>query len=716
MALKSSTRVPAHIGRASPTSGPVRQPVYALVGNPNCGKSTLFNALTGLKQKVGNYPGVTVEKKVGTAYSQHGQPMTVIDLPGAYSLAARSPDEAVTRDVLLGRRTDTAQPDRILCIVDATNLERNLYLVHQVLDLGRPVILVLNMMDVAIQAGLNIRLARLEHELGIPVIPCEAVNGKGLIELKLAMSRAELPLSRHAWDIPAPIAPAVAELQASLTASDGKAPLIARAEALLLLTDQDSVRVAGSAPLSAATSSILTHWQKRWEAEGTDWAGTLVTSRYDAIGRLTAEVVLHQGATGPTPSDKIDAIVTHHVWGWITLVAVMGLLFLSIFTFAQVPMDFLDDQVSALADWVKGAMPPGDLRDLISDGVIVGVGRVLVFVPQILILYFFIGLLEDTGYMARAAFIMDRLMSKVGLNGKSFIPLLSSYACAIPGVMATRTIENRKDRLITIMIAPLMSCSARLPVYLLLIAALFPTENVPVLEKVAIMLGMYALGTGTAFGFAWLFKRTLLKSETPMMIMELPPYRAPSIKSLAWRMAERGWIFVRKAGTVILGVSIILWALAAYPKMPEGTPPAEQRAHSFAGQVGHVLEPVIAPLGFDWRIGVGLLSSFVAREVFVSATGVIFGVETDPKGDTLPLRDALRKATWPDGRPLFTSLVCINLMIYYVLAMQCLSTTAVVKRETNSWGWTLFQQFYLTATAWVVCFGVYQIGRWLGAG
>ncbi|MCX6952775.1 MAG: ferrous iron transport protein B [Verrucomicrobia bacterium] len=698
---------------ASPKAS--RQPIYGVVGNPNCGKSTLFNALTGLKQKVGNYPGVTVEKKVGTAYSQHGQPMTVIDLPGAYSLAARSPDEAVTRDVLLGRRSDTPQPDRILCVVDATNLERNLYLVHQVLDLGRPVILVLNMMDLAVEAGLNIRVARLEHELGIPVIPCEAVNGRGIIELKLAMSRAELLLSRHAWNIPAPIAPAVTELQASLT-EDGKAPLIARAEALLLLTDQDSVRVAGSTPLSARTQEILAGWQKRWDAEGTDWAGILVSSRYEAIAQLTAEVVLSAGKTGPTPSDRIDAVVTHPVWGWLVLVAVMGTLFLSIFTFAQVPMDWLDERVSLLADWVKNAMPAGDLRDLITDGAIAGAGRVLVFVPQILILYFFIGLLEDTGYMSRAAFIMDRLMSRVGLNGKSFIPLLSSYACAIPGVMATRTIENKKDRIITILIAPLMSCSARLPVYLLLIAALFPTENVPVLSKVGIMLGMYALGTSAAFGFAWLFKRTLLKSEVPMMIMELPPYRLPSLKALGLQMMERGWIFVRKAGTVILGVSIILWFLAAYPKMPEGTPPAEQRAHSYAGTVGHTLEPVIAPLGFDWRVGVGLLGSFVAREVFVSATGVIFGVETDPKGDTLPLRVALQKARWPDGRLLFTPLVCINLMIYYVLAMQCLSTTAIVKRETNSWGWTLFQQFYLTATAWLVCFAVYQLGRALGWG
>lgn len=708
--------LPPHIispGRRRPAPAD-RTPVYAIVGNPNCGKSTLFNALTGLKQKVGNYPGVTVEKRMGETYSQHGKPIKLIDLPGAYSLAARSPDEAVTRDVLLGRRADTPQPDRILCIVDATNLERNLYLVHQVLDLGRPVILVVNMMDLAKSSGLQVRVGRLEQELGIPVIACEAVNGRGLVELKLAMSRVELPLARHSWDVPAAVAPAVAELQAALTDSDGRSPLVARAEALLLLTDFDTVRVAGSTPLSARTTGILAHWQARWEGEGTDWAGTLVASRYDAIARFCADIVQHSGVTGPSASDKIDAIVIHPFWGWLVLGSVMTALFLSIFSFAQIPMDWLDGRVSGIADWVKSAMAPGDLRDLITDGAIGGAGRVVVFLPQILILYFFIGLLEDTGYMARAAFIMDRLMSRVGLNGKSFIPLLSSYACAIPGIMATRTVENKKDRLITILIAPLMSCSARLPVYLLMIAALFPSGHVPVLTKAGLMMGMYALGTFGAFGFAWLFKRTLLKGEVPMMIMELPPYRLPSPKSLAMHMFERGGLFLRRAGTVILGVSIVLWFLAAYPRAPAGLAPAEQRAHSYAGRIGHVLEPVIAPLGFDWRIGVGLVSSFVAREVFVSATGVVFGVETDVKGDTLPLRAALQQARWPDGRALFTPLVCLNLMIYYVFAMQCLSTTAVVLRETNSWGWTLFQQFYLSGTAWLVCFAVYQAGRALG--
>jgi len=685
-----------------------------MVGNPNCGKTTLFNALTGLRQKVGNYPGVTVEKKIGTTYSQHGRPIQVIDLPGAYSLAARSPDEAVLRDVLLGRREDTAQPDRIICVVDAANLERNLYLVHQVLDLGRPVIIALNMMDMAAAAGLKVDPAELEGELGVPVIACEAVNGRGLVELRLAMSRIELPLARHRWDVPAPIAPAVAELQATLTDNDQRSPLVARAEALLLLTDFDTVRVAGSKPLSARTHEILEHWRQRWEAEGADWPAALIRSRYDAIAPLCQKAVVRTHEAGPSRSDRIDAVLCHSVWGWVVFGLIMAGLFYSIFSLAEGPMDWIDGHVAALGGWVKEHMAPGDLRDLVTDGIISGVGGIVIFLPQILILFFFVGLLESTGYMARAAFIMDRPMSKVGLSGRSFIPLLGSYACAIPGIMATRTIENARDRLVTILVAPLMSCSARLPVYLLMIATLLPGETMPAATKAGIMLAMYALGTTGVFFFAWLFKRTLFKSAPPHMIMELPAYQRPHFRQILRHMFERGWLFLKNAGTIILAISIVLWFLTTYPKHPnpEATP-TEQIAQSFAGRAGHLIEPVIKPLGFDWRVGIGLITSFAAREVFVSSMGVIFGVEGSDD-DTTPLRDALRAAHWPTGAPLFTPLVCIVLMVYYVFAMQCMSTVAVVKRETNSWRWPLFQIAYMTGTAWLVCFAMYQAGRALG--
>ncbi len=685
-----------------------------MVGNPNCGKTTLFNALTGLRQKVGNYPGVTVEKKIGTTYSQHGRPIQVIDLPGAYSLAARSPDEAVLRDVLLGRREDTPQPDRIICVVDAANLERNLYLVHQILDLGRPVIVALNMMDMAAAAGMKVDPAELEGELGVPVIACEAVRGRGLVELRLAMSRTELPLARHRWDVPAPIAPAVAELQASLTDADGRSPLIARAEALLLLTDFDTVRVAGSRPLSARTHAVLDQWRQRWTAEGSDWSATLIRSRYDAITAICRPVIIRGREQGPSLSDRIDAVLCHSFWGWIVFGLIMGALFFSIFSLAEAPMDFIDAHVAAFGAWVKGAMAPGDLRDLVTDGVIGGAGSVVVFLPQILILFFFVGLLESTGYMARAAFIMDRPMSKVGLNGRSFIPLLGSYACAIPGIMATRTIENARDRLVTILVAPLMSCSARLPVYLLMIATLLPGETVPAGKKAVLMLIMYAFGTTGVFFFAWLFKKTIFKSAPPHMIMELPPYQPPRLKEIVRHMVERGWLFLKNAGTIILAISIVLWFLTTYPKLADANAtPTEQIAHSFAGRAGHVLEPLIKPLGFDWRIGIGLITSFAAREVFVSSMGVIFGVE-GADDDTTPLRDAMRSAHWPTGAPLFTPLVCFVLMVYYVFAMQCMSTVAVVKRETNSWRWPLFQIAYMTGTAWVVCFVLYQAGRAMG--
>ncbi len=714
-------KLPSHITpppRRRPGAAGDRTPVYAIVGNPNCGKTTLFNALTGLRQKVGNYPGVTVEKKIGTTYSQHGRPIQIIDLPGAYSLAARSPDEAVLRDVLFGRRVDTPQPDRIICVVDAANLERNLYLVHQILDLGRPVIIALNMMDIATGAGLKIDADALAHALGVPVIPCEAVRGRGLVELKLALSRVDLSLAKHRWDVPAPIAPAVAELQASLTDNDARSPLIARAEALLLLTDFDTVRVAGSRPLSDRTHGILANWRQRWTGEGTDWSAALIRSRYDAIGLLCRNVVVRTREQGPSRSDRIDAVLCHSVWGWAVFGVIMAALFFSIFSLAETPMNFIDEHVAAVGAWVKGAMAPGDLRDLLTGGVIGGVGSVIVFLPQILILFFFVGLLESTGYMARAAFIMDRPMSKVGLNGRSFIPLLGSYACAIPGIMATRTIENAKDRLVTILVAPLMSCSARLPVYLLMIATLLPSTAVPAATKVGIMLLMYALGTAGTFGFAWLFKRTLVKSAPPHMIMELPPYQPPRLKEILRQMIERGWLFLKNAGTIILGISIVLWFLTTYPKHPDpSAPPDAQITHSFAGRAGRLIEPVIKPLGFDWRIGIGLITSFAAREVFVSSTAVVFSVQNFAGGkrsDVTPVRAALRAAKWPDGAPLFTPLVCFTLMVYYVFAMQCMSTVAVVKRETNSWRWPLFQIFYMTGTAWLVCFIFYQAGRALG--
>ena len=689
------------------------EPVFAFVGNPNCGKSTLFNALTGLRQKVGNYPGVTVEKKVGECFSQHGQRMKIIDLPGAYSLAARSPDEAVMRDVLFGRRADTPRPDRVVCIADATNLERNLYLVSQILDLGLPTIVALNMMDLAEAQGLRIDVAELSTRMGVPVVPCQANSGQGLTELRLAMSRADLVAAQPLWSVPAEMAQALEEIVAAICCSDRHESVAARAEALTLLADRETL-VASGVPLAAEALPVVDRWERQWRAEGYDWRGALVAARYDAVGEIVRNTVEStQADPGPSVTDRIDAVVVHPVWGWVTLVAVMAAMFVSIFTLAEHPMGWIDSGVTWLANAVRGALSPGDLRDLFADGVIPGVGGILVFLPQILILFFFIGLLEQTGYMARAAFLMDRPMSRVGLDGKSFIPLLSSYACAIPGIMATRTIESRKDRLVTILVAPLMTCSARLPVYLLLIAAIVPNERVPVATKVGLMFAMFALGAGGAFFFAWLFKRTLLRSEAPMMIMELPPYRMPSLLSVALHMGERAFMFLRKAGTVILAISIVLWAMTTFPRAP-GVTPSEQIAQSYAGALGHAIEPVIEPLGFDWHIGVGLVTSFAAREVFVSSMAVLFNVDETVDDSTDHLRHELLQARWPDGRPLFTPLVCFTLMVFYVFALQCVSTIVVVRRETGSWKWPLVQIAYMTSTAWLVCFAVRQLGLALG--
>jgi ferrous iron transport protein B len=488
---------------------------------------------------------------------------------------------------------------------------------------------------------------------------------------------------------------------------------VARGEALLLLTLHeaalDEITHHDRAIIEATKAA-----QQRLLTAGIDPISAPVDARYDWIGQICA-AAHHSGDShhAVSLSDNLDSWLTHRVWGWVAFLGMMTLMFLCIFVVAQYPMDWLDGACTGLAGWVAKQLPESDLRSLLTDGAIAGVGRVVVFLPQILILYFFLGILEDTGYMARAAFIMDRLMSKVGLHGKSFIPMLSSFACAIPGIMATRTIENRKDRLVTILVAPLMSCSARLPVYTLMIAVLIPGASS--LGKAGIMLCMYMLGIVAAFTMAWIFKTKIFKGETPMLLLEMPPYRLPSWKGVAIRMWERAGLFLRRAGTVILALSILLWALATYPKPSDPkASPAEALSHSLAGRMGHALEPAIAPLGFDWKIGIGLIGSFAAREVFVSTMSIVYNVELADKEKIEPLRDTMRDEKRDSGRAVFTPLVCIGLMVFYVLAMQCISTVAIVRRETNSWRWPIFQIAYMTALAWLGAFIVYQGGKLLG--
>jgi ferrous iron transport protein B len=685
-------------------------PLIAIVGNPNSGKTTLFNLLTGLKQKVANYPGVTVEKKIGECYSQHGKKLRLIDLPGAYSLNARSPDEAVLRDVLLGRRPETPRPDRVVCVVDSANIERNLYMVSQVLELGLPTILVLNMADVAEQREWRIDAAKLSDILGIPVVKTQAVTGQGLIELKLALSREDVSATK--WQsavIPAGVRAALEQSRGPLCetgAIHAKASLL---EPLYLLSDHDPTHYG----LADAQMSRVHELRKSIDAAFPGWEDDLVAERYRSIEKLCAEVLRRPDQEKETLTNKLDRIFLHPVLGFVNLLLVLGILFYLIFRVAEGPMGWIESGFGQLGAWVEGLMSPGDLRDLIVNGVVPGVSGVVIFLPQILILFFFIGIMEDTGYMSRLAFIMDWLMSKVGLNGKSFLPFLSSYACAVPGVMAARTIDSPKDRLITILIAPLASCSARLPVYSLLIAVLFPVGQVGAWTQAGLMLALYALGTGGAFVFAWIFSKCVMKGDSSPMILEMPPYKRPALKSILLLVWQRAKAFLVRAGTIILGISILIWAASTYPKA-NTEDKSLQLANSFAGQAGHFIEPAIKPLGYDWKIGIGLIGSFAAREVFNSTMSVVYAVESEDDENLDPLRDKLAAERRPDGKPVYSPLVCISLLVFYVFAMQCVSTIAIVKRETGSWKWALIQLGYMTGTAYILSLLIFQIGTALG--
>jgi len=682
----------------------------AIAGNPNTGKSTIFNALTGLRQKVGNYPGVTVEKKTGRFFGSHGEAMELIDLPGSYSLQVRSPDEAVARDLLLGRIAGTERPDVIVAVVDASNLDRHLYLAAQMLELGLPMVVALNMVDVAEERGLVIDLMALKERLGVPVIPMVASKGTGMIELKQALSRTPLHVPEHRPQLPIVYETELVALSKKLPCP----PDTARQEAMLLLSmDEKALAEQGD----AARRTEVTEAQARLRAHGIDAIAAPVDARYDWVADVCEEAIHRrgEGADGLTLSDRVDAVLTHKLWGWLCFIGLMGLMFVCIYFVAQWPMDWIQSGTDWLANFVEKHMGAGDLRSLLKDGIIAGVGNVVKFLPQILILFFFLGLLEDSGYMARAAFIMDRLMSRVGLHGKSFVPMLSSLACAIPGIMATRTIENRKDRLVTILVSPLMSCSARLPVYSVMIALMLPAANA--WQKAGTMLSMYMLGFVAAFVMAWVFKKTLLRSETPMLLLELPPYRAPVLRGILQRMWDRALIFLRRAGTVILALSVILWALLYYPQHPdEKASSSEKLSYSIGGRAGHALEPVIAPLGYDWKIGIGLIGSFAAREMFVGTMGQVYNIDEsdDEDENTNRIEDKMKEEVRPDGTPRYTPLVCVGLMVFYVLAMQCLSTVGVVKRETGGWKWPLFQIAYMTTLAYVAALVVYQGGRLLG--
>ncbi len=753
-------RIIRHL-RSAPTGASAKRGapfLVVLTGNPNCGKTTLFNALTGLRAKVGNYAGVTVERKEGRMEgTDAAAPINILDLPGAYSLCPQSLDEQIAGDVLFHRVQDVPPPDLIVVALDASNLERNLYYATQVIELGYPTLVALNMMDVARDNGHWVDAAELQKQLGVPVFPTVASARKGVAALRsriLSLQRGEVaagPVPLFA-NLPGPFEQEAAALARLLSEKAfANRPQSALPAARLILSDEKSL-VSVPALYGPAVRDLVIAARGRIQAAGLDWRTLPIESRFARVSAIYDAAVTESVVAQETPSDRLDRVLTHRVWGLLVFVVLMGLMFQSIFAFAKLPMDAIEAGVSWLGGGVVRILPPGDFRSLVVDGVIAGVGAVVVFLPQICLLFLFIGLFEDTGYMARAAFIMDRLMNKVGLHGKSFIPLLSSFACAIPGIMATRTIENARDRLVTILIAPLMSCSARLPVYTVLIAACIPDTRVLGFIKLPglTLLSLYALGTVAALGAAWVFKRTLLKGRTPMLVMELPPYRRPMLRAVLRHMWDRAALFLRQAGTVILGINILLWFLASYPRSAHVERPYEEarRAlearlaesgsetqhsalreqigrlgeeqagarlrHSFAGHMGRWSEPISRTLSYDWKIGVGIITSFAAREVFVSTMSVVYNVgrAEDAKGESLAV--TLRRQVRPDGRPQYTLLMGISLMVFYVFALQCASTVVIVRRETNGWKWPLFQWAYLGALAWIAAFLTCQGGRLLG--
>ncbi len=610
-------------------------PVVALVGPPNAGKSTLFNRLTGLRQKVANYPGVTVEKRSAVASIGQDRSIQFIDLPGIHGLSPRSMDQAVTRDVLLGRVDDTAAPDAVFVVLDATRLESHLVVADPVLALGLPSLVVLTMADELEKGKGSLEAAALSEELGVEVALINARSGEGMDPVRAFLH------ALHTGDEEARSCPGVAAAGGSDQAKGLPLPVL----------DVFAARRA----------------------------------RAKALGRAS-------GFNAPTPSamtQRLDGIFLHHVWGPLLFLAVVLVVFQSLFTWATPLMDGSEAIIATSGEWLAPRLPEGWIRSLFIDGLWMGVGSVIVFLPQILILFLFIGFLEDSGYMARAAVIADRLMYRVGLQGQSFLPLLSAYACAVPAILAARTVEDERDRMATIFVTPFMTCSARLPVYALLIAAFIPAGPFlgPFLgRRAAVLLGLYALGLIAAIGTAAILKGTLLKSVPAPFVMELPPYRMPTVRALALRLLDRSRIFLKRAGRIIMTVSLVLWVLTQFPSGPDGGPP--DISDSALGKIGQVIEPTIAPLGFNWRIGIGLVTSLGAREVIVGTLGTIYGIE-DGTEDSIVLQDALKRDLDLGS--------AVGLLIFFVFALQCLSTVAVMRRETGGWKWPALQFFYMLA-------------------
>jgi len=708
-------------------------PVIAVMGNPNTGKSVLFNALTGMKQKVANYPGVTVDWHEGTA-ALPGTGSRLIDLPGTYSLTPHSPDEVVAVDILLGHMDSVSKPDAVLLVVDSTNLQRNFYLATQLMEIGLPIVMALNMSDMAQARGLVLDLSKLQQRLGMVVVPTSATKGHGIQELRSALAQAVKTAQPTSLDL-FPVWRKHAQLLHDEFA--GKGQKISSFELERALMDEDGLIE------KRLVERFGVEMQNRLEQireplkESRPIAAIEARVRYGWIKELLGDVIKDSPQVH-TMSERIDTVINHPVAGIMIFFLVMALVFQAVFAWSAPLMDLVDSGAGWLGSVVSANLPEGALQSLLVDGVIAGVGSIIIFLPQIIILSAFIVLLEDSGYMARAAFFMDRVMRLCGLSGQSFIPMLTSFACAVPGIMATRVIPDRRDRLATIISAPFMTCAARLPVYTLLISAFVPQQRLYGWVNVQglVLFGLYILGIVAGIATAYLVKRVLLRGPSPTFLMEMPPYRWPNLLSLVVRMRDRSKMFVVRAGTVMFSVAVVIWGLAYFPRaedleqkletdtiLLQQVADEEERAErvqelaaqfaaaqieqSYLGRLGRVVEPVFSPLGWDWRISAAVIASFPAREVVIGVLGTIFAVGDEDSSTGLKQR--VHQAVRADGTPLFNLPVALGLIIFYAFCLQCIATIVIIYRETGSWKWPAFAWTYMTALGYLGAFLCVQL-------
>jgi len=694
----------------------------ALVGNPNSGKSSLFNALTGLNQKVGNFPGVTMDKKTGSTQLANGTKANIIDLPGTYSLYPKRLDEWVSYRVLLSQDKDI-RADVYVVVVDASNLKRNLLFCTQIIDLKKPVVLALTMSDLAKRKGIEIDLSELERELGVPVVAVNPRKGKGITALKKAIEQT----AHNLYKVPArDFIDNKALATESVEAVKQLFPEMSDYKAIHFLINHEQFE------LDHDVQESIENIERQNAFNHTRTQATEILQRYGRIKHIMQVAVSEPDPLQQTIlTDKLDNVLLHRKWGYVILLGVLFLLFQSVFLLAQYPMDWIETVFSSASGWLSGTLPQVWWSDLLVNGVIAGLGGIMVFIPQIMVLFGLITLLEDTGYMARISFLTDRLMRSVGLNGKSVMPLISGFACAVPAIMSARAIENRKERLLTILVTPLISCSARLPVYVILIGLVIPNNYLLGFISIQglVMMGLYLLGLVTALLVSYVAKWFIHIKEKSFFILELPTYRSPRWNNVAQTMLEKARIFVTDAGKIIMIISLVLWGLSSYgpgdrmakleqqyevskaqgttDERTESEYAAAKLENSYAGILGKSIEPAIRPLGYDWRIGISLITSFAAREVFVGTMATLYSVGEDEEG--LRLRDKMKAARKPDGTILFTLATGLSLMVFYVFAMQCMSTLAITKRETKSWKWPVVQFIYMTGLAYLMSLLVYHI-------